>query len=82
MFILLMDELERSCERGEIASDTDVFHSVLHFIADLYPLLTGLPERPSMRDLILENYVAATLLDMPVSTTSSGYPSYSAVGLW
>ncbi|MEV2224613.1 hypothetical protein AB0E01_32735 [Nocardia vinacea] len=55
MFILLMDELERSRERGEIASDADVFHSVLDLIADLYPLLTGLPERPSMRDLILEN---------------------------
>ena len=75
MFILFMDELERSRERGEIASDTSGFHSVLYFIADLYPLLIGLPERPSMRDLILENYVAAVLLNTPVSTTSPGYPS-------
>ncbi|MFI5717731.1 TetR family transcriptional regulator [Nocardia sp. NPDC051750] len=62
--IAVVEELERARERGELAADTDAFHSGVFFLLGLYALLITIPSTPALRKPVLQKYVETSLHGM------------------
>jgi AcrR family transcriptional regulator len=64
VMVVVIEELQRARERGDIPQNADPFHSGVFFLVGVYALLLTLPESPSVRAPVLEKYVTTTLYGM------------------
>jgi AcrR family transcriptional regulator len=64
VMVVVIEELERARERGDIPDNSDPFYSGVFFLVGLYALLLTLPESRALRAPVLEKYVTTTLYGM------------------
>jgi AcrR family transcriptional regulator len=64
VMVVVIEELKRAREHGDIPENADPFHSGVFFLVGLYALLMTLPESRALRAPVLEKYVATTLYGM------------------
>jgi AcrR family transcriptional regulator len=64
VMVVVIEELQRARDRGDIPQNADPFYSGVFFLVGLYALLLTLPEQPSVRAPVLEKYVATALYGM------------------
>ncbi|MBF6171575.1 TetR family transcriptional regulator [Nocardia blacklockiae] len=67
VIVTVVEELGRARERGEIPSDTDVFHKGVSFLAGLYALLIMLPPDRDVRAPFLDEYISTYMLGLRAS---------------
>ncbi|MBH0776970.1 TetR/AcrR family transcriptional regulator [Nocardia bovistercoris] len=64
VIVAVVGEFERARERGEIPAANEVFYSGVFFLLGLYALLITIPEERSVREEVIENYIATALRGM------------------
>jgi TetR/AcrR family transcriptional regulator, repressor for uid operon len=64
MIVLIVKEIERARDRGEVDRDVDTFHSAVVFLLGLYALLTATYDWGPMRSSMLEKFVTGSLRSM------------------
>lgn len=57
VIVVVVEELRRAQQRGEIPADVDVMHNGVSFLVGLYALLITLPEAEDFRTPIIDEYL-------------------------
>lgn len=57
VIVAVVEDLQRARARGEIPADVDVMHNGVSFLVGLYALLITIPESPTIRAPVIEEYL-------------------------
>ena len=66
MVVVVVEELTRAQQRGDIPDGVDVMHNGVSFLVGLYALLITIPAEPALRAPVLDEYLTTYLYGLRV----------------